>query len=901
MVKFNQKLRLLAGVASIACVVTTAHAQTEVLPQAGAGAETSPSNAIAEIVVTARRRAENMQSVPVAITAITSEALREKAIATPYDLTNSTPGIAATAGSATRNDVQYFIRGQGTTYGSTPSVVTYFAEVPQLTFAATGGSNITFFDLESAQVLKGPQGTLFGRSTTAGAVLLTPKKPTGEFDGFLEVGIGNYNMREVTGAIDIPIIGDSLAVRVAGNYSAHDGYSRSLTNGQDLDDRNRFSYRVTVLARPTDWLTNTTIFSDTDIDENGTALTLTGYEPEGLARAVVDSRLPAGFAVTGSLLDTRAGGIYDPTGFVVPASSGGVTDITQAGGYGYIAVQGLCAAITAPMSPENAACVNQRLGLINQTAAAFAAEQARIDAGGDPRAMVTGFDQFTRMRVQQVINTTEINFGEVGFLGDTTFKNIFSTTRRVNAAAVREIQDAIGTGIAFNGVNLVHNNCSATACTGNITVIEDGSGRDDWFDEWSEEAQLSGRINGAHDWIIGYFTERSNQNFYMNVPSVFQVLNGAFSVPAGLPSVSSGYADPYKASQTGYFGQATIDFSEFGINGLRFTAGYRHSIVKQDTTSIGAFLLPSVGLVPNPTDVTIASLKQKADSYTFSLDYKVQPDVLVYATTRKGFKQGGINAQAVPFSDPSSPNFSTSARAYFAPETVTDYEVGLKTDYVIGNIGMRTNIAVFQADYSDLHRNSTFFNGSTSSTQIVNAAKMRTRGIELEQVFRFSPAFTVNVNYAYLDAKFREFPGGIIRPGDGMVIDNINTPVTGAPKHKLDVSARYSYDAGETGQFVMSGNVGYQSRTNQADAALSTLNGSNQAPYALANLRLDWNNVMGNPIDVGLFGKNVLNKLYRLSTSNLIDSQLATETAIYGDPATYGVQVRVRFGRSGER
>src|SRR3546814_18554180 len=110
--------------------------------------------------------------------------LREKSISTPYDLVSATPGIAATTGSSQRNDVLYFIRGQGATFGSSPSVVTYFADVPQQTNSASGGSNITFYDLESVQVLKGPQGTLFGRSKTGGAVLFTPKTPTAEFDGF---------------------------------------------------------------------------------------------------------------------------------------------------------------------------------------------------------------------------------------------------------------------------------------------------------------------------------------------------------------------------------------------------------------------------------------------------------------------------------------------------------------------------------------------------------------------------------------------------------------------------------------------------------------------------------------------------------------------------------------------
>lgn len=97
--------------------------------------------------MTARRRSESVQAVPLSVTAIPDTILREKQILTPYNLVQSTPGISATAGSASRNDVQYFIRGQGATSGSSPSVVTYFADVPQPTNGLTGGANITFYDL----------------------------------------------------------------------------------------------------------------------------------------------------------------------------------------------------------------------------------------------------------------------------------------------------------------------------------------------------------------------------------------------------------------------------------------------------------------------------------------------------------------------------------------------------------------------------------------------------------------------------------------------------------------------------------------------------------------------------------------------------------------------------------
>jgi len=160
----------------------------------------------------------------------------------------------------------------------------------------------------------------------------------------------------------------------------------------------------------------------------------------------------------------------------------------------------------------------------------------------------------------------------------------------------------------------------------------------------------------------------------------------------------------------------------------------------------------------------------------------------------------------------------------------------------------------------------------------------------------------VNVAYSYLDSKFTKFPGVIVRPSDGAVIERSNTPVTGAPKHKLDVAGRYEFDLGDTGDFVLAANASYQSKVSLSDDVLySATSDETQKGFILGNVRLDWNNVMGNPIDIGFFVKNVTNKTFKIGNGNLIASQLGTTTYLYGDPRTYGVQLRARFGRSAEQ
>ena len=132
-----------------------------------------------EVIVTARRRDENLSSVPITITAIESQDLIERSIRTDSDLQLAAPGltIRQTQGN---NSLTYSIRGQSadTFSGSPSAVIAYLNEVP-----LTIGSASSFYDLESVQVLKGPQGTLFGRNTTGGAVLYTTAKPTDKTEG----------------------------------------------------------------------------------------------------------------------------------------------------------------------------------------------------------------------------------------------------------------------------------------------------------------------------------------------------------------------------------------------------------------------------------------------------------------------------------------------------------------------------------------------------------------------------------------------------------------------------------------------------------------------------------------------------------------------------------------------
>ncbi len=280
----NMKKGFLAGTAIIALSMTgimangPAHAQAASPAASSSQASNAPGKTVAtsspssvdDIVVTARRSAENIQSVPVSVTAFSAASLRERSISTLEDLQIATPGVTMIAGN--RQNVNITIRGQSkATAGiSSPAVLSYFAEVPNPNY----GSYVPQFDISSIQVLKGPQGTLFGRNTTGGAVLYTPAPPTGEFGGYVMGGIGNYDNREVQAVVNIPV-NESIRLRLGGDRQKREGYTHDLSHpDRRLDDINDYTLRGSLWLEPFEGLTNTTIvdYYHTSTHGEGTSL-----------------------------------------------------------------------------------------------------------------------------------------------------------------------------------------------------------------------------------------------------------------------------------------------------------------------------------------------------------------------------------------------------------------------------------------------------------------------------------------------------------------------------------------------------------------------------------------------------------------------------------------------------
>ena len=246
---------LMAGVA-LSCLPAVAQAQETT-------GETDASSG--EIIVTARRREESLSKVPIAITAIAGDDLAKRSINNENDLQAAVPGLVIRQNGGVHS-FNYSIRGQSvdTFTNSPPSVLPYVNEVQIVTHNAS-----TFYDMGGIQVLKGPQGTLFGRNATGGAVLYQTARPTDEFGGYVQGRYGSYDSRNLQGAINLPL-GDAGALRVAGSYTGGGAFVRDYFTGRKYGDLDQKSIRVSLRLTPAAGLTNTTVFQYTDEDGTNT-------------------------------------------------------------------------------------------------------------------------------------------------------------------------------------------------------------------------------------------------------------------------------------------------------------------------------------------------------------------------------------------------------------------------------------------------------------------------------------------------------------------------------------------------------------------------------------------------------------------------------------------------------
>lgn len=222
-----------------------------------------------EVTVTARRREENLQSVPAAVSAISGELLDSSYTVNTQSLSQLVPSLYYN--SANPRNTAYTIRGLGSNTlsisaandGIEPGVGFY---VDQVYHGRPATASFDFTDIEQVEVLRGPQGTLFGKNTTAGAIHVISRRPTFEPEANAEVSYGDYDFMQTKGSISGPLFSDVVAGRVSAQLTRRDGLIRNVRTGQDLNELDNYAVRGQLLFVPTENLKLRLIADVSDLD-----------------------------------------------------------------------------------------------------------------------------------------------------------------------------------------------------------------------------------------------------------------------------------------------------------------------------------------------------------------------------------------------------------------------------------------------------------------------------------------------------------------------------------------------------------------------------------------------------------------------------------------------------------
>lgn len=767
-------IRTLAGVSLVAIIAASspllsqaASAQTTVPPETATDAP-QDTGSFNDIIVTARRTAENIQNVPVAVTAFSQEELRQRNIQNATDLQNFTPSLSV-IGNTSRNQESYTIRGIGASgssgTGGGPGVVGYFAEVP-----TTASGPGLMFDLQSIEVLKGPQGTLFGRNTTGGAVLFQPVRPT--FDGvggYAEMTLGNYDRMSGNAAINIPIIDDVLAIRMAGQFDVRSGNTHDINTGRDYNDRNNWSGRIGILFQPSDAFTNYTVVNSVNVNEHGPGNVLLAVNP------------------------TKPTALF--------------------------------------LNPLLAA---QQTRDVRHIALSTVTKDVRYDL--------------------TILNNSEWKISD-----NFTLKNIVSYTRtRANAASdgdastlvINDLRGAPGKG---------YNNNSRTI---------------------TEELQARFTSGPATLQLGGFYSSLKTVG-----PSLFVSQNaGGVAIVGGRPVIVpiTLYQDSAHANDSSRAAFANISYKI--TDTLTATVGGRYTWDKFGGDI--SIYVPEFGNVCGTNPGFFApncsrSFDGKSDgaSWHGGLDWQIDPQTLVYAVSRRGYKSGGINPSVLLVS-------ATSPFFRVRPESVTDAEIGLKREWDLGGAKARTNVAAFYSRYKDIQRSDYALIGGFNTQVITNAAKATIKGFEFEGALIPFEALTLTGTYSYNDATYDRYI-------DPLGVDRSGFPFQYVPKHKfsIDGQLRVTPRGSSAGDIALRASYGWQSRQQVA----SDIQPFDTIPsYGLLNLRVDWNRIGGGPLDLAVFMTNATDKTYRV-TSNATYYTTGLVGSVFGDPRQYGASLRMRF------
>jgi outer membrane receptor protein involved in Fe transport len=649
--------RLAGSVAAMALTTAFGIVAPALAQDAGGEGKKVEQKGIEEITVTARKREETLQSVPIAVTALTGAELEANKIDDALDLQFKSPNLFFSKTNFTSSNLQ--IRGIGSQLvaaSGEPAVGLHVNTVP---LTASRLFEQEFFDIERIEVLRGPQGTLFGRNSTGGSFNIYTRKPTQEYESKLELTMGNYSAVKLNGAFNAPVT-DIFRVRVAGMFLDRNGYTQNLRTNNDIDDRQLYGLRGSFQLDITDDTQLDAMVSWFSENDNRSRIGKQMCKKDARPFPYSIGCSPDGLAFEVGTSYSTLGGLLEASAFPNPAPPP-------------------ASAILVPVSVDAGA------NTVNPPS--FRIHDTRIDP---------------TYEADELLTTVDLHHD----LDELTF-NLVMGYQRTNVDSIQDYGSGAASvpwdpaAIAVLGAapyNLPTAAGNTQICLGEFGC-QDRSFASDRSDAQSE--QLSGELRVSSHWespinftagaIYSYFSTHTRYFVYFSGAEVITRVRRATTNPTYDPDLRYYLNDtnPTITNSFGLFGEAYWDALEH----TRVTLGLRYTH-DDKTARSRQTLLDASGVKPG-----FVKQEESWDQGTGKLTIDQTLDLggltdstLVFVSAARGYKPGGFNP-------PQAAATSGSVPDAFKPETIWAYELGTKNR--VWENRVQANLTGFFYDYND--------------------------------------------------------------------------------------------------------------------------------------------------------------------------------------------------------
>ncbi|MBM7060558.1 TonB-dependent receptor [Pseudomonas sp. UL073] len=728
------------------------------------------------VVVTASKRAEKVQDVPIPITAVTGEAVRDKNITTSSDIERLAPNLSAQSSGNTggrSGKPRWFLRGIGTNDPNANQEGPLAIYVDEVVVGLQGDQSFPLFDLDRVEVLRGPQGTLWGKNNTGGAIHFVSRKPTFDTNGYTKLGVGDYGSRLTEAAVGGTLVPEKLAGRAAIYYEKGEGWAESVITGTTGPRFEDFNGRFQLLGNLTDNLDALLILNLRKLN--------TGNTPNYIVGAT---------SVNNVTTPNPGGGI----------SQGGTTYLPP--------------------------------------------------YGDDPDNTSDFFSTLANSSNNWYGSTLKLNW----YLGENTLTSITGLNK--------------GNGDTWLNPQIPPGS----------TLDKTASDGDTSSDQFTQEIRLSSPTDRALSWIAGAYY------YDLQADSATDTLRYRSGNTQEQFSVASWDQD---AKSWALFGNVKYRFTDRAA----VTLGLRQTWETKDITETTLTATDTAGnqniVIIGPGGINsvrgsgvVAPQELSTDAswtkttWDITPEYRFTDDILGYIRIATGFRSGGFNQSIV-----------RGEIIETDPETLTDYEVGLKTSWLDGRL--TANLSAFYYDIKDLQLNIQQQVPGTTITSTAGSSDGNVKGVELEVQALPLENWRLAASLGLLKSEYTDF----VYTVGPTTLDASGNDFYRTPETSFRLDTDYRIRLGDFGQLLLGTDWSYRSHiyhnaTVQDDPVQET------GDYWNGNARISYF-TPDNQLQLTGFVKNVTDQ------SNKVLSQIVNQRGVYPTgyvaPRTYGVQLTYNF------